>query len=71
MGRLKFLNVRAVADDGRMTVSGRKSQDSPDRTIGKDTVGIVVETIGLVDVSGDRINRERRKRVAVGDQSGG
>ena len=55
MNRLKFLNIRAVVDKYRMAMVGRrKSHNSPDRTGGKDTSRIVVETIGFVDITGGR-----------------
>ena len=55
MSRLKFLNIRAVVDKYRMAMVGRrKSHNSPDRTGGKDTSRIVVETIGFVDITGGR-----------------
>jgi hypothetical protein len=53
MSRLKFLNVRAVVNKHWMAMGRRKSHDGPNRTLGKNNIRIIVETI-VVDISEDR-----------------
>jgi hypothetical protein len=53
MGRLKLLNIQAVMDDDRMTVSRREGQDGSKGSLGKNSGGIVVEAIRFVYVTRD------------------
>jgi hypothetical protein len=64
MGRLKFLNIRAVVDSNRMTMSCRESHDGPNWTPRKNASRVVVETVRIVDVPGDRgeLNNQRTSR---------
>jgi hypothetical protein len=64
MGRLKFLNIRAVVDNDRMAMSRRKGHDGANWTPRKRTSRVVVETIRLVDIPRDRgeLNDQRTSR---------
>jgi hypothetical protein len=53
MGHLKLVNIRALVDNNRVTLSQSKSQNGPKIAAGNIGGGIVVELIHVVDFAGE------------------